>query len=128
MKLLRLWIPVFVWCALIFTFSNIPQVPALRGLYDFVLKKIAHFCEYFILVFLLYRAFKGSFDLKAFYLIFWPFILAFLYAVSDELHQHFVPNRHATVTDVLIDTCGILAFLMLIKYNRKLREKIMFWA
>jgi VanZ family protein len=38
--------------------------------------------------------------------------LVLLYALSDELHQTFVPTRTASITDVMIDVlggiCGIL--------------------
>ena len=33
-------------------------------------------------------------------------ILCMLYAVSDEVHQYFVPGRSAGVIDVVIDTVG----------------------
>lgn len=32
-----------------------------------------------------------------------------LYAVTDEIHQHFVPGRACMVRDMLLDTCGSLA-------------------
>ena len=32
-----------------------------------------------------------------------------LYAVSDEIHQYFVPGRACMLRDMLIDTCGSLA-------------------
>lgn len=40
-----------------------------------------------------------------------------LYAVSDEIHQYFVPGRACMVRDILLDTCGSLtgivaAFIM----------------
>ncbi len=38
--------------------------------------------------------------------------IAFLYAVSDEFHQSFVPGRQASVGDVAADSAG--AFLGLI--------------
>ena len=31
-----------------------------------------------------------------------------LYAVTDEIHQHFVPGRSGEITDVLIDSIGCL--------------------
>ena len=34
-------------------------------------------------------------------------LLGGLYAVSDEVHQHFVRGRHAAWYDVLIDTIGV---------------------
>ena len=32
-----------------------------------------------------------------------------LYAVSDEIHQYFVPGRACMLRDMLLDTCGSLA-------------------
>lgn len=37
-----------------------------------------------------------------------PLLIGFLYAVSDEVHQHFVPGRAMQARDVLIDSAGIL--------------------
>ena len=119
-KLLKLWPPVFTWCWFIFYLSSIPNLGTGWGFWDLILRKIAHILEYFILVALLYRAFKGSFNLSSFYLIFWPLILSFLYAVSDEIHQAFVPTRGPSPIDVFIDTIGIVVFYILIKYQNKL--------
>ena len=33
--------------------------------------------------------------------------LALMYAASDEFHQSFVPNRHPSLADLLVDTMGI---------------------
>ncbi len=33
-------------------------------------------------------------------------LFCFIYAVSDEIHQYFVPGRSCMFTDMLIDTCG----------------------
>ncbi len=35
------------------------------------------------------------------------FLLGVVYAASDEVHQHFVPGRHATPVDVAIDAVGV---------------------
>jgi VanZ family protein len=117
LKFLKLWPPVFIWCGFIFYLSNIPGLNTGWGIWDFILRKIAHMLEYFILAALLYRAFKGSFKLSAFHLTFWPLFLSFLYAVSDEVHQSFVPTRSPSVKDVLIDSIGIIAFLIILKYK-----------
>jgi VanZ family protein len=119
MKLVKLWVPVFGWCGLIFYLSNTPNLTTGWGTWDFILRKIAHMTEYFILAALFYRAFKGSFKLSNFNLIFWPLFLSFLYAASDEIHQSFVPTRSAAVTDVLIDTLGIIAFYFFIKHKEQ---------
>lgn len=117
-KFLKLWPPVLIWCGFIFYLSSIPGLNTGWGIWDFILRKIAHMLEYFILAALLFRAFKGSFKLSAFYLVFWPSLLSFLYALSDEVHQAFVPTRSASARDVLIDSIGIIAFYILIKNKR----------
>lgn len=33
-------------------------------------------------------------------------LFCFAYAVSDEIHQYFVPGRSCMFTDMLLDTCG----------------------
>jgi VanZ family protein len=38
-----------------------------------------------------------------------------LYAVSDELHQLFVPGREATLLDLGFDALGILILLLLVR-------------
>lgn len=70
-------------------------------------RKAAHVSEYFILGLLLFRAFRGA--PSASWNIRWPFfafIVVVLCAVSDELHQCFVPTRTGSYVDVGIDTAG----------------------
>ena len=35
-------------------------------------------------------------------------IIAILYAISDEIHQIFVPTRFFAISDILTDSAGIL--------------------
>ena len=49
-----------------------------------------------------------------------PFFTGVLYAVSDEIHQLFVPGRAGQIRDVLIDACGV--FVGIIIANRLLRR------
>jgi len=112
-KIFKLWLPVIIWAGIIFWLSSIPNLKT-NFEYDFILRKIAHTVEYFILTFFLYRAFKGSFNMGIFHLFIYPATLSFFYAVSDELHQSFVPARSASIRDVLIDTIGILGFYIVI--------------
>jgi len=72
-----------------------------------VLRKIAHLFEFgllFAILFLLYRSY-GVRKSKA---LFYALLLGFLYSISDEIHQSFVPTRTATYKDVVIDTTGML--------------------
>ena len=98
-RVVSAWLPVVLWAALIFSFSAVPDLGTGLGTWDFVLRKIAHVCEYAVLGLLLYRATRRE-QLAV--------LIGVLYAASDELHQHFVAGRHATVRDVAIDTAGVL--------------------
>ncbi|MDD4938910.1 MAG: VanZ family protein [Candidatus Omnitrophica bacterium] len=115
LKFLKLWPPVFAWCGFIFYLSSLPNLGTGWGYWDLILRKFAHMLEYFILAALLYRAFKGSFKFPAFHLTVWPLLLTFLYAVSDEVHQAFVPTRGPSIQDVLVDSAGIILFYIFIR-------------
>lgn len=76
-------------------------------------RKTAHFSIYTCLGALLYtfsKTFKGKEKAKVFASI----ALAFLYACSDELHQHFVPGRSCEFRDVCIDTCGAIFGILIV--------------
>ena len=72
----------------------------------FIVRKTAHFCEYAALGFLLYSV-CVSFYVKPLHGIPISFTAGTLYAVSDEIHQYFVPGRACMFKDVLIDSCGV---------------------
>ena len=94
----RNWLPVLAWAALIFAFSSVPDLGTGLGGWDLVLRKIAHVAEYAILGALLARA-TGRTGLA--------FGLGTLYAISDELHQSFVPGRVGAPLDVAVDAVGV---------------------
>ena len=119
-KILKWWLPVALWAALIFYLSSIPYLNS--GLEeDRLLRKFAHILEYLIFTFLLHRAFKGSWDLSACRVRAYAVVLSLAYAASDEFHQLFVPGRNGTATDILIDAVGILGFYLLIKIFPKVK-------
>src|SRR5437870_6829705 len=101
-RLLTVWLPVLVWAAVIFALSSIPSLSTGLGTWDTILRKGAHVTEYAILGALLLRALGRE-----------PLALAagIGYAATDELHQHFVRGRHASLLDVLIDAAGVAAGL-----------------
>lgn len=107
---LRLWAPVVLWAAVIFAFSSIPSLGTGLGTWDLVLRKLAHTAEYAVLGALLLRA-LGQTGIA--------FALGVAYAVSDELHQHFVPGRRGAALDVLIDAVGVaLGIVVWRRYSR----------
>jgi VanZ family protein len=96
--LVRAWLPVLVWAAVIFAFSSVPDLGTGLGGWDLVLRKIAHAAEFAVLGALLVRATgrAGS-----------AFAIGALYAISDEVHQSFVPGRLGSPLDVVIDAAGV---------------------
>lgn len=113
-KKILAWIYVFVWCAVIFFFSSIPDLKIKElGFWDFILRKIAHITEYAILSILLTNAFFSTTNLKEFRIYSLSFILSVVYAISDELHQYFVPGRCFSITDILIDGIGAIVGIVL---------------
>lgn len=102
-SVLRAWLPVLAWAAVIFAFSSVPSLSSGLGGWDLVLRKAAHLTEYAILGALLLRATRRP----------WLALgLAALYAASDEIHQSFVEGRHGAPLDVAIDTAGALAGIL----------------
>lgn len=84
---------------------------SLEHLINLIVRKSAHFIEYFILSFLISNALLEDFS---FYdAIILSLLITFLYAVFDELHQFFVPGRACKFTDVIIDTSGGSLYLII---------------
>ncbi len=111
-RLLAVWLPVVVWAAVIFTFSSIPGLATDLGVWDTVLRKCAHVTEYAIFGALLVRGLGR--ELPA-------FGLGVGYAITDEIHQHFVRGRHGAPLDVAIDAGGLLLGILILQAARKWR-------
>jgi VanZ family protein len=99
----RLWAPVVLWAAVIFALSSIPSLSSGLGTWDEVLRKSAHLVEYAVFGVLLMRALGRQVP---------ALISGIAYAVTDELHQHFVSGRHASPFDVAFDACGLALGLL----------------
>lgn len=90
------------------------------------IRKLSHFLEYFCMGVLSYSiAFIWMKSrLKGCALI---VVQLFLSAGADEFHQYFVPGRHASFRDVLLDLTGgitgMLLFLGIAGIRRKQKEK-----
>ena len=88
-----------------------------------IIRKIAHFSIYALVGFLL-MGLVSTFKLKEKNRILISLILGVLYATSDEIHQLFSPGRSAQITDVYIDTLGVLVGIFVILLFIKVFEKI----
>lgn len=147
-----LWAAVIIWMAIIFLFSaqNGQESSALSGgisekIIDIIdplivklnwdsakfaagfesaLRTMAHGAIYFVLGVLLSLTMQcyNISMLKRFLL---SLSISVVYAISDEIHQHFVPGRACQLFDVMVDTLGALVGILLVvavfykKYKKK---------
>ena len=138
-KILKSWLPVLFWAAIIFLFSANPDpyrflpaswhsavpIPALSNSSAAeLLGQLMHFVEYAVLAFLLARALYSSGRGARVFQHDKPeppkipalvVIIAMLYALSDETHQLFVPGRAFQVIDLVVDLVGVLGGAYLYK-------------
>ena len=136
------WIVVILWMALIFNFSSQSAVEsdkmstgitkiAIEAIekvmpnakfniekFDNIVRKNAHFFIYLLLGLFVINALRRS-GVCGYRQAAFTLLICILYAMSDELHQIFVPGRSAQARDVIIDgagTClGILIYLVIIR-------------
>lgn len=105
-------LPPLLWMGSIYALSAQPSLPsAPEPLIDLLLKKGAHMAGYAVLMVLVWRALANTQLAKRLgqpmgLVVAWT--VTVLYAVSDEVHQTFVPGRSGRALDVLIDACGAL--------------------
>ncbi|MCX7921165.1 MAG: VanZ family protein [Clostridia bacterium] len=137
------WLLIILWCSAIFYQSHKPAVESDKSSLHIVdvvnsyikditgidrdiitnhfVRKAAHFTEYFILGFML---FKGLYTRKKLKKTVWlSFFIGALYATTDEIHQLFIPGRAMRATDVLIDSMGILTAVLMLYFFTLKRTK-----
>jgi len=113
------WLAVILWLAVVFYFSAQPNLKSeFEPLWDLILRKGAHMAEFFVLTFLFFRALSPyKFKLSHLFLI--SVLCSLAYAIFDEFHQSFVGGRVASPKDVLIDSFGIIGFVVLKVFEKK---------
>lgn len=83
-------------------------------LVSLIVRKMAHFLEYFILGILMLNVIV-NYNKK----IYLAYIFSILYACLDEIHQLFVSGRSGQIMDVFIDSMGIIIGILLVKFVKK---------
>ena len=111
---IKYWIPLVIWMIVIFTLSSnlfssgSTEKVIQSGFWNSLFRHTAHIVEYFILYLLFYRAINKGFSGISNIFIIISFFSSFIYAISDEIHQYFVPSRHFRWIDIGFDSIGIL--------------------
>lgn len=90
------------------------QQTEITSVITLVVRKTAHFSEYFILGVLVSLTVStfGKINYKFKFLL--SAIFCVIYAASDEIHQFFVPGRACRFGDICIDTAGSVVAIVLI--------------
>lgn len=138
-KLIK-WLMLLVWMLVIFLFSSQPhsgettksiieqimpniKTNSLLDMINFIVRKSAHITEYFILALLTISLLK-EYTKKQNVILVSSLIFCFIYALTDEFHQSFVPGRSSLFRDVLIDTSGsIISLVSYYLYQKKFTTK-----
>lgn len=127
------FLPALLWMGVIYRTSATPGLksvplvqgigllpahldPAVLSLLELLLRKSAHLISYGLLALLLAWAFFVWLDRSR--ALWVALAVAVLFAISDEWHQSFVPDREGRWWDVAIDTVGAALALL---YSRRRR-------
>ncbi len=116
-RLAAIWAPPLLCMAVIFALSAMPNDDPDQGPLVLVLRKVAHFCEYALLLALWFRALRTRLTVPA--ALASALAVSVAYAITDELHQTFVSGRFGTPRDVAIDAAGAAAAAVLILLRRE---------
>ena len=143
---IRAWWPALLWGCVIFlastdTFSAEHTGSVLARILDWLIpslsderfahihhlvRKAAHFTEYFVFYVLLFRGIRAE---RRGWRFTWAAAALFIaagYSALDEIHQSFVASRTASVWDSLLDSTGAFAALVVVflffRFFRSLRS------
>ena len=127
------WALVIFWMALIFYLSHqpatesdglsigitekileliqriVPDITLDIGRFNHIVRKNAHFFVYLVLGVLVANGLTNSSKATVFRV---ALLICVLYAISDEVHQLFVPGRGGQIKDVIIDSTGSLVGIL----------------
>ncbi len=111
------WLPALAMMAVIFLASSMPATDLpFFGRWDLLIKKGGHalgyamlgLSYYFALPARLSRGYRGAM----------AWLMAVVFALSDEFHQSFVEGRGSNLVDVGIDSVGAgLSLLLMVVYS-----------
>ena len=113
MRLIGRYLAPLALMGLIYFLSDQPGLKSGLGVADLILRKLIHAGTFGLLWVLWLRALRWRAPG-------WAAAIAFAYAINDEFHQHFIPDRIGSPIDVAIDGVGIaLAWWLWERWRRE---------
>lgn len=104
----------------LFPIINHMGIPISVDNFSLLIRKLAHFTEYFILGLLWFGIYLSN--RKHHWLPWVVVIQGFIAACIDEIIQFYTPNRSGEFRDVLIDTLGVLTAIIVILLLSKIKK------
>ena len=119
MKKYARWVPALFWMGVIFYLSG-RTGSELRGLFPFIENfNLGHFLAYFVLSGLFHYALAHLTSPGKTSAV--SILLCFLYSLTDEYHQAFVPTRSPEMTDIINDLAGAVTAAAIFQIYKKKR-------
>ncbi len=111
-------IPVFAWI-------GTDNIIVALGVANHYVRKTAHFMIFAVLAVLVYNLI-AAYGIKRSKVVLIAALVCLAYAVSDEIHQIYVPGRAGQVKDVLIDFSGSVSALgvVYLLFGRRVKYKV----
>jgi VanZ family protein len=104
--------PAILYAGLIVTASSIPDLQG-PDLHVVPFDKVAHFFEYAIFCFLVFRSISITrLGTRSNQTVLITFLLLAVFSALDEIHQKFVPGRSCDIADFAFDLAGGLLILV----------------
>lgn len=117
-QLCRIFMPEFIG------FDDASRAAVISRL-QFIVRKGAHFTAYAVLAFLMMQVFLALLRPRSLPMrVVAAWGACVFYAVTDEVHQYFVPGRAMQIRDIVIDSCGAMfGILISLAVSRLIRKK-----
>ena len=116
---------VFITEKILRIFTDSPSQRVL-DITETIFRKLCHFSEYGFLCVLWYKTLRiFGLSIKKSIL---SIVICSIYAVSDEIHQYFVPGRACRIYDIIIDSFGCvtgfaLGYFVEIRSKKKITKE-----
>lgn len=115
--------PLILLSIAIVVVSNQEQIIFLNDGFLFE-DKLLHFIAYFVYGLTLQFAFATTTNMKTKKIFLIVVLFGALFAMTDEIHQHFVKGRSSDIFDWIADTLGIISSLLLRNIVFKVKQLI----